>query len=142
MVIMGLTWILGVLIVEVKALLPLAYIYTIMVAFQGLSIFIIFIVFSKQVRDAYTKWWRIKVNESDILSKYFGERLTRQTPMQSKQKSSDVSTSNKFNSTDKEKQCITSSVIVLDHDPQHSSNGKYSNEVLTFTNSHVETPTL
>ena len=71
---MGLTWILGVLIVEVEELVPLAYIYTIMVAFQGLFIFLIFVVLSKQVREAYTKCWRAKVNESDILSKYFGEK--------------------------------------------------------------------
>ena len=70
---MGLTWILGVLIVEVEVV-PLAYIYTIMVAFQGLFIFLIFVMLSKQVREAYTKWWRAKVNESDILSKYFGEK--------------------------------------------------------------------
>ena len=72
---MGLTWIVGVLIVEVKALLPLAYIYTILVAFQGLWIFIIFVLLSKQVREAYTKWWRAKVNESDFLSKHFGNSL-------------------------------------------------------------------
>ena len=71
---MGLTWILGVLIVEVEELVPLAYIYTIMVAFQGLFIFLIFVVLSKQVGEAYTKCWRAKVNESDILSKYFGEK--------------------------------------------------------------------
>ena len=68
---MGLTWILGVLVVEVEELVPLAYIYTIMVAFQGLFIFLIFVVLSKQVREAYAKCWRAKVNESDILSKYF-----------------------------------------------------------------------
>ena len=71
---MGLTWILGVLIVEVEELVPLAYIYTIMVAFQGLFIFLIFVMLSKQVREAYTKCWRAKVNESDILSKYFREK--------------------------------------------------------------------
>ena len=60
---------------EVNALLPLAYIYTIMVAFQGLWIFIIFVLMSKQVREVYAKWWRAKVNESDILSKYFGEKM-------------------------------------------------------------------
>ena len=71
-VIMGLTWIFGVLIVEVEELVPLAYIYTIMVAFQGLFIFLIFVVFSKQVREAYAKCWRRKVNESDFLTRYFG----------------------------------------------------------------------
>ena len=57
-VVMGLTWIVGVLIVEVKELVPLAYIYTIMVAFQGLFIFLIFVVYPKEVRDAYVKLWR------------------------------------------------------------------------------------
>ena len=71
-VIMGLTWIFGVLIVEVEELVPLAYIYTIMVAFQGLFIFLIFVVFSKQVREAYVKCWRRKVNESDFLTRHFG----------------------------------------------------------------------
>ncbi len=75
-VIMGLTWIFGVLVVEVEALLPLTYIYTIMVAFQGLFIFIIFVASSKSVREAYLKWWRAKVNESDTLSKYFGEHFS------------------------------------------------------------------
>ena len=75
-VIMGLTWIFGVLVVEVEALLPLTYIYTIMVAFQGLFIFILFVPTSKSVREAYSKWWKNKINESDILSKYFGENFS------------------------------------------------------------------
>ncbi len=73
---MGLTWIFGMLVVEVEALLPLTYIYTIMVAFQGLFIFIIFVICSKSVREAYSKWWRAKISESDTLSKYFGERFS------------------------------------------------------------------
>ena len=73
---MGFTWIFGVLIVEVDELVPLAYIYTIMVAFQGLFIFLIFVVLSKQVREAYAKCWREKVNKSDILSRYFGTLST------------------------------------------------------------------
>ena len=75
-VVMGLTWILGVLIVEVEALLPLAYIYTILVAFQGLWIFLIFVVLPKQVRDEYRKWLKAKVKESDRLSKFFGQSNT------------------------------------------------------------------
>jgi hypothetical protein len=71
-VVMGLTWILGVLIVEVEELLPLAYIYTIMVAFQGLFIFLILVVFSKPVREAYTKWWRARFKKSNVHSTYFG----------------------------------------------------------------------
>jgi len=72
---MGLTWIVGVLIVELEELLFLAYIYTIMVAFQGFWIFLIFVVASKKVRDAFLKWWRTKVNESSILSRMFGHSI-------------------------------------------------------------------
>ena len=75
-VIMGLTWIVGLILVESVALTFLLYIYTFLVAFQGLFIFVIFVVFSKSVQDAIKKWWKIKVNESDFLSKYFGEKLT------------------------------------------------------------------
>ena len=73
-IIMGLTWIVGVLIVEVDELIPLAYIYTIMVAFQGLFIFVLLVLWPKQVREAYSKWWRQQVKESSTLelSKYFG----------------------------------------------------------------------
>ena len=78
-VIMGLTWIFGVLIVEVEGLVPLAYIYTIMVAFQGVFIFLILVAFSKQVRAAYAKWWMAMVNESDFLSKYFSTSLSLQS---------------------------------------------------------------
>ena len=46
-VVLGLTWITGVAVVEVEALYPLAYIYTIMAAFQGLFIFLALVVFSK-----------------------------------------------------------------------------------------------
>ena len=74
-VVMSLTWMLGILIIEEDKLAPLAYIYIIMVAFQGLFIFLIFVVFSKAVREAYSKCWRVKVSESDILSKYFGEQM-------------------------------------------------------------------
>ena len=63
----------GVVVFEFPGLLPLAYIFTIFVAFQGLAIFIIFVPLSKQVREAYSKWWKVKVAQSDILSKHFGE---------------------------------------------------------------------
>ncbi|XP_064406825.1 uncharacterized protein LOC135351685 isoform X2 [Halichondria panicea] len=71
--IMGLTWIIGLLVFEVPALFPLAYIFTIFIAFQGVAIFVIFVPLSKQVREAYSKWWRVKVAESDILSSYFSD---------------------------------------------------------------------
>jgi uncharacterized protein YacL len=70
-VIMGLTWIFGVLIVEVEALIPLAYIYTILVAFQGVFIFLLFVAFNKKVREDIIKIWRAKVKESELLNKIF-----------------------------------------------------------------------
>ena len=71
-VVMGLTWIIGVLIVEVEELVHLAYIYTIMVAFQGLFIFLIFVVYPKEVRDAYVKLLRKN------LKKIFTEKYTKE----------------------------------------------------------------
>ena len=67
-VVMGLTWIVGVLIVEVEKLVPLAYIYTIMVAFQGLFIFLIFVAYPKEVRDAYGKLWRNNIKTLGIFT--------------------------------------------------------------------------
>lgn len=81
-VVMGITWIVGVLVVGLEALFFLAFIYTIMVAFQGVFIFVIFIIFSKQVRENYMKWWKAKVAESDFLSSHFGQvNLTARTNM-------------------------------------------------------------
>ncbi len=62
-VVMGLTWIIGVLIVEREELLPLAYIYTIMVAFQGFFIFLVLIVFTKSVRDEVSKRTAFKLQK-------------------------------------------------------------------------------
>ena len=70
---MGLTWAIGVLVFEVPALLPLAYIFTIFVAFQGVAIFVLFVILDKPVREAYSKWWKAKVKKSDFLGKHFGE---------------------------------------------------------------------
>lgn len=63
---MGITWVIGVLIVEVEELLPLAYIYNIMVAFQGVWILLFFVVFSKQVREECLK----KMKLSKLFSKH------------------------------------------------------------------------
>lgn len=57
-VVMSLTWIFGILIIVVDQLAAVAYIYTIMVSFQGLFIFIIFILMSQAVRDTYKKCWK------------------------------------------------------------------------------------
>ncbi len=78
----------GILVFEVPALLPLAYIFTIFVAFQGVAIFVIFVPLSKQVREAYSKWWRVKVAESDIL-RHFSD-----WSFKSKSKSRSVSSHN------------------------------------------------
>ena len=80
-VIMGLTWVFGVLIVEVEELIPLAYIYTILVGFQGLFIFLTFVVFSEQVRDEYMKWLKAEIKKSDTLSKYFSTKSSLSTAM-------------------------------------------------------------
>ena len=53
MVVLGLTWITGVVVVEVGALYSLAYIYTAMVAFQGLFIFLVLVVIPKNMREKY-----------------------------------------------------------------------------------------
>ena len=71
---MGLTWTIGFLVIVVDELFALAYIFTIFVAFQGLFIFVIFVLFSKQVKETYAKWWKAKVAESDLLSKHFGNQ--------------------------------------------------------------------
>ena len=79
---MGLTWIIGFLVIEVEELFALAYIFTIFVAFQGLFIFVIFVLLSKQVRENYAKWWKAKIAESDFLSKHFGvNTLTMSTEL-------------------------------------------------------------
>ena len=60
--------------IEVEELFALAFIFTIFVAFQGLFIFVIFVLLSKQVKESYAKWWKAKVAESDFLSKHFGDK--------------------------------------------------------------------
>ena len=124
---MGLTWILGVLIVEVKELVPLAYIYTIMVAFQGLFIFIIFVVLSKQVREAYAKCWRKKVNESDTLSRYFGPMSTLKSKSKNGSTSSKVATANRT---------VSKQSNTYDNEHMYSGNGV----LLVVKNSHANNP--
>ena len=59
---------------EVEELLPLSYIYTILVGFQGLFIFLTFVVFSKQVRDEYVKCFKAEIKKLDTLSKFFNRK--------------------------------------------------------------------
>ena len=61
-VVLGLTWITGVVVAEVEALYPLAYIYTIVAAFQGLFIFLVLIVFSKAMIQDIKKLGRSDKN--------------------------------------------------------------------------------
>ena len=75
-IVLGITWIIGIILVVSEGLLFLVYIYTIMVAFQGVFIFFLYVILSKSVKDAVTNWWKVQVNESDILNKYFGEKLS------------------------------------------------------------------
>ena len=56
MVVMGITWIIGLAVVEREELLPLAYIFTIVAAFQGVSIFAVLVLLTKSVRDELIKW--------------------------------------------------------------------------------------
>ena len=61
--------------IEVEELFAVALIFTIFVAFQGLFIFVIFVLLQKPVRESYAKWWKARVAESDYLSRYFGEKI-------------------------------------------------------------------
>jgi len=56
MVVMGVSWIIGLAVVEIKELLPLAYIFTTVAAFQGVFIFLALVLLTKSVRDELTKW--------------------------------------------------------------------------------------
>ena len=73
---MGITWIIGFLVTEFEGAIFLAYIFTFFVAFQGLSIFIIFVILSerKRIKDSISKWWKSKLGESEFLSKHFGDK--------------------------------------------------------------------
>jgi len=69
---MALTWIVGILIIDELAFL--AYLYPIMIGLQGVFIFLIFVVFSKGVREAYRKCWNTHITDLKVLSKVFKSR--------------------------------------------------------------------
>ena len=56
MVVMGITWIIGLAVVEREELLPLAYIFTTVAAFQGVSIYVVLVLLTKNVREELIKW--------------------------------------------------------------------------------------
>ena len=72
---MGLTWIVGIFVFDHDHEVPaldllstiMSYIFNIFVAFQGVAIFVLFVLCDKPVREAYSKWWRGKVTRSDRL---------------------------------------------------------------------------
>ena len=76
--IMGVTWIFGILVVD-KALLPLAYIHSVLVAFQGLFIFLSTIAFQKAVRDEYLNCFKRNIKKPDRLSKFLTESSNAST---------------------------------------------------------------
>ena len=51
MVVMGITWIIGLAVVEIEELLPLTYIVTIVAVFQGVFIFFVLVMFKNDVSD-------------------------------------------------------------------------------------------
>ena len=65
-VVMGLTWIIGLLVIDELA--HVAYIFSIMFAFQGVFIFTVLVVLSKAVRDDYRNWWRSRINKRVSIS--------------------------------------------------------------------------
>jgi len=128
MIIMGLTWTCGLLVVTESSLSFLAYLFTILMAFQGLFIFLIFVVFSKTVREAYIKWWRVKVNESSFLSRHFGE-LTIPKLSQSSSKHKEAKGNNeKKGFSDKRLTAVTQQQVsnLYQTLPSQSSSAPYS----------------
>ena len=67
MVVMGITWIIGLAVVEREELLHLAYIFTIVAAFQGVTIYVVLVLLAKNVRDELIKW-AIKKREPMVRS--------------------------------------------------------------------------
>ena len=55
-VVMGITWIIGLAVMETEGLLPLIYIFTIVVAFQGVFIYLALVLLTKSVRDELVKF--------------------------------------------------------------------------------------
>ena len=49
MVVMGITRVIGLAVVEREELVPLAYIFTIIAAFQGVSIYVVLVLLNKNV---------------------------------------------------------------------------------------------
>ncbi len=76
-VVMGLTWIIGLLVVELEELAPVAYIYTIAVAFQGFFILLVLVVFTEAVRnDLKAVFFR---RSEKIMNKIHASNMTEET---------------------------------------------------------------
>ena len=75
-VVLGSSWIVGVAVTRVE----LAYIYTILVAFQGLAIFLSLVIFQKSVRDEYIKCC-LKRKRKGLVSKYTNSSVVASSPI-------------------------------------------------------------
>lgn len=80
-VVMGFTWITGLLIIEEEKLAPLAFMYIIAVAFQGFFIFLILVVFTKAVRNDVKE---VILAKSEKMRNYFTTIRTDSSVMVSK----------------------------------------------------------
>ncbi|XP_019854597.1 PREDICTED: uncharacterized protein LOC100635907 isoform X1 [Amphimedon queenslandica] len=64
--VMGIAWLGSVLFFR-EELLFIAYIMTVLIAGQGIVIFVLYVPLSKHVRAAYSKWWNDKKANSEII---------------------------------------------------------------------------
>ncbi|XP_019849369.1 PREDICTED: uncharacterized protein LOC109580536 [Amphimedon queenslandica] len=71
---MGIAWVGNVLFFR-KELLFIAYIMTVFIAAQGIIIFILYVLLSKQVRAVYSKWWKDKKANSQFFSIFTSKAL-------------------------------------------------------------------
>jgi len=62
--IMGITWIIGLTVVVIEQLLPLAYIFTTVAAFQGVFVFVVLVLLTKSTRDELIIWTSIKIDKN------------------------------------------------------------------------------
>ena len=83
LLIMGLTWVFGILVVD-QALLPLAYIHACLVAFQGFFIFLSTVAFQEAVRDESLNCVKERFKKYGICSKFLTGSSNAMTTFHSK----------------------------------------------------------
>lgn len=62
-VVMGVPWIFGLIVIE-EDFVSLAYIHVILVSFQGLAIFTVIVLLSKEIREPIKKCFATKSSQS------------------------------------------------------------------------------